>query len=117
MINLITAPPGVGKTLFAVMQLHKHQKDNQKNLPLAKQYYLANQEYLSNNADKLITVDLAEFKGNQNLFKGIRTALEKYDTQQITLLEYFSCFNHYDFLNFILKKLLLIIIIYLLLTI
>lgn len=100
MINLITAPPGVGKTLFAVMQLDKHQKDNAKNLPLSKKYYLENQEYLSNNADKLITVDLAEFKGNQNLFSEIRLALQQYDAQQITLLEYFACFNHYDFSEF-----------------
>ncbi|MFW1817356.1 zonular occludens toxin domain-containing protein [Acinetobacter guillouiae] len=100
MINLITAPPGVGKTLFATMQLIKHDEANKKNLPLAKSYYIHNLELLSNHADKLITIDLAEFKGNQNLFKEIRLALDKYDGQQITLLEYFSCFNHYDFSDF-----------------
>lgn len=100
MINLITAPPGVGKTLFATMELIKHDAANKKNLPLAKAYYTDNLEILSNHADKLITVDLAEFKGNQNLFKEIRLALDKHDGQQITLLEYFGCFNHYDFSDF-----------------
>ena len=100
MINLITAPPGVGKTLYATMQLIKHDETNKKNLPLAKAYYIHNLEILSNHADQLITVDLAEFKGNQNLFTEIRLALEQHDGKQITLLEYFACFNHYDFTDF-----------------
>lgn len=100
MINLITAPPGVGKTLFAIMQLVKHDSDNKKNLPNAKAYYHDNLAILADHADKLITVDLIEFKGNQNLFTEIRNALSKYDGQQITLLEYFACFNHYDFSDF-----------------
>ncbi|MFR9678275.1 zonular occludens toxin domain-containing protein [Acinetobacter sp. SEK570] len=100
MINLLTAPPGVGKTLFAVMELKKVHEANLKNLPVAKSYYLHNLEHLSVNADKQIVVDLIEFKGNQNLFVEIRAALQKYDGQSITLLEYFSCFNHYDFTEF-----------------
>lgn len=100
MINLLTAPPGVGKTLFAVMQLKKVQDANLANLPLAKSNYLTNLEILSKNADKQITVDLIEFKGNQNLFSEIRLALQKFDGQTITLLDYFSCFNHYNFTDF-----------------
>lgn len=100
MINLITAPPGVGKTLFAVMQLKQIHDANLKNLPAAKKYYQHNLEHLSLNADKTIFIDLVEFKGNQNLFSEIRVALEKYDQQTITLLEYFACFNHYDFSEF-----------------
>jgi len=100
MINLLTAPPGVGKTLFAVMQLKKVQDENLKNLPVSKSNYLNNLEILSNNADKQITVDLIEFKGNQNLFSEIRLALQKYDGQTISLIEYFSCFNHYNFSDF-----------------
>ena len=100
MINLLTAPPGVGKTLFAVMQLKKIHDQNNKNLPISKSYYQKNLEHLAINADKKITVDLVEFKGNQNLFVEIREALKDLDGQTITLLEYFSCFNHFDFSEF-----------------
>ncbi len=100
MLFFITAPPGVGKTLLAVMKLKEHHEKNLKNIPISQDYYMFNLEHLSNNADKLITVDLAEFKGNQNLFVEIRTALSQHDGKQISLIEYFGCFNNFDFSEF-----------------
>ncbi|MEG2359072.1 zonular occludens toxin domain-containing protein [Acinetobacter sp.] len=100
MINLVTAPPGVGKTLYATMQLIKAHELNQVNLPKARDYYIHNLELLAKNLDKKIVVDLVEFKGNQNLFAELRLALQAHDGQEITLDEYFSCFNHYDFSDF-----------------
>lgn len=100
MINLLTAPPGVGKTLFAVMQLKKVYDQNNKNIPVSKANYAFNIQHLLENADKKITVDLVEFKGNQNLFEKIRTSLKEHEGKEISLLEYFECFNDYDFGEF-----------------
>lgn len=104
MINLVTAPPGVGKTLYATMQLIKAHELNQSNLPKARDYYIHNLELLAKNLDKSLVVDLVEFKGNQNLFSELRLALQSHDGKEITLDEYFSCFNHYDFTDFYSEK-------------
>jgi len=104
MINLVTAPPGVGKTLYATMQLIKAHELNQANLPKARDYYIHNLELLAKNQDKKLVVDLVEFKGNQNLFAELRLALQAHDGKEITLDDYFSCFNHYDFTDFYSEK-------------
>jgi hypothetical protein len=45
----------------------------------------------------MITVDLVEFKGSQNMFKSIRDALDGYDQKEITLEKFFKLFDHCDF--------------------
>ena len=63
MIFLLTAPPGVGKSQFAVNEIVKQDELNEKNLKITQQNYSYFLEHLEENKNKMITVDLVEFKG------------------------------------------------------
>jgi hypothetical protein len=65
----------------------------------------------------MITVDLVEFKGSQNMFKSIRDALDGYDQKEITLEKFFkllitvtlnNCFHLLFFLSIFINLQLLI---------
>lgn len=97
MIFLLTAPPGVGKSQFAVNEIVKQDELNEKNLKITQQNFSYFLEHLEENKNKMITVDLVEFKGSQNMFKAIRDALDGYDQKEITLEKFFKLFDHCDF--------------------